>query len=162
MTRLNDHLVDGSLRSVLRGKLALLHRTFDEQICAFVIRQRLVGQRVVERQAVPVRLSDGLIISTLVTMRLSEPGVGDLRSGSQVPEIGPRRQKTCYFNAVHLHDDVFAPVLNSSIKPCIRGLGCSSAGSGPPATSIVCGVRVSASLISWRVRSIGGCLTTTP
>src|SRR5258707_1513446 len=135
MTRLNDHLVDGSLRSVLRGKLALLYRTFDEQVCAFVIRQRLVGQRVVERQAVPVRLGDGLIVRTLVTVRLSESNVGDLRSRRKVPGLGSRCEKTCYLDAVHLHD-VFAPVVISSMKPCIRGLGCSSSGiSSLPADS---------------------------
>ena len=72
MARLNDHLLDGSFRSVFRRKLALLHRAFDEQIRAPVVRQCLIGQQVVERQAMPVRLSDGLIVGALVTVRLAE------------------------------------------------------------------------------------------
>ena len=97
MAGLNDHLVDGSFRSVLRGKLALLDCTFDEQVCAFLISQRLVSQRVVERQAVPVRLRNGLVVRTLVTVRLAKSRVRDFRSRRKVSGLWTRSQETSYY-----------------------------------------------------------------
>src|SRR5215470_15191945 len=81
----SDHLVHGSLTSILWRKLACLECPLDEDVVALVEQRCDIGKLAVEHQAVPVGMFLRLVTAIRVTIALRHPDIRDRCAGGKVP-----------------------------------------------------------------------------
>jgi len=69
---LHNHFVHRPLAAVSRGVLTLLNTALSKQVVALIERESDIGESVVEREPVPVRVSFDLLVLALVSIGLAQ------------------------------------------------------------------------------------------
>jgi hypothetical protein len=98
----DDHLVHGSGNAVLWRELSLLYCSLNEQVLPLLVGYGQVGELVVKREAVPVRVSLELAVRAAVPVALPQPGIRNPGTRRQVTQFRFSGEVSREFDSVFL------------------------------------------------------------